>query len=229
MSLQNQVLENWLDNGGQQSDYPVHVDVEGKEWEHVTLKDGKSLNLFPFTRTAVIKLFSLLPEHQQTPRYLLRDIVERGVRNYLSGPHLFPSFTIERSKNYPWDPTEHRGRLLQFVRDSEFDRMDLFIRIWGNANLFSSSDNTGKRYLGGIPEQVFDEFKMAKITGIERNNDFLSGNIAAERDSGIQEKSLEPSQQQEPKPVTNATKASNTFWVSGVAFKINKAVSSFLL
>lgn len=203
MSLQNQVLENWLDNGGQQSDYPVHVDVEGKEWEHVTLKDGKSLNLFPFTRTAVIKLFSLLPEHQQTPRYLLRDIVERGVRNYLSGPHLFPSFTIERLENYPWDPTEHRGRLLQFVRDSEFDRMDLFIRIWGNANLFSSSDNTGKRYLGGIPEQVFDEFKMAKITGIERNNDSLSGNIAAERDPGIQEKSLELSQQQEPKPVTN--------------------------
>lgn len=202
MSLQTQVLEDWLDNGGAQSDYPVHADAEGKEWEHLILKNGKHLNLFPFTRTAVIKLFSLLPEHQQTPRYLLRDIVERGVRNYLSGPDLFPSFTVERSENYPWEPTEHRGRLLQFVKDSEFDRMDLFIRIWGNANLFVSSNSTGKKYLGGIPEQVFDEFKMTKIVGIERSKNSSAENTEEEIDSAVLGALPELSQQQ-LKPVTN--------------------------
>lgn len=172
MSLQTSVLENWLDRGSQQDDYPVHIDVEGKNWEHLTLKNGKQVNLFPFTRTAVIKLFSLLPERQQTPRYLLRDIVERGVRNYLAGPELFPGFTIERSENYPWNPVEHRGRLLQFAKDSEFDRMDIFIRIWGNGNLFSDIDSTGKRFLGGIPEHAFDDFKMTRISGIERGISF---------------------------------------------------------
>ena len=136
----------------------------------MTLKSGRQVNLFPFTRTAVIKLFSLLPERQQTPRYLLRDIVERGVRNYLAGPELFPGFTIERSENYPWNPVDHRGRLLQFAKDSEFDRMDLFIRIWGNGNLFSDIDSTGKRCLGGIPEHAFRDFKMTIISGIDRGN-----------------------------------------------------------
>ena len=165
MSLQISVLEDWLNGGCQQNEFPVHIDVEGKEWEHLILKNGKRVNLFPFTRTAVIKLFSLLPERQQTPRYLLRDIVERGVRNYLAGPDSFPSFTVERSENYPWNPVEHRGRLMQFVKDSEFERMDIFIRIWGNGTLFSEIDSAGKRYLGGVPEQAFDDLNMEKFQG----------------------------------------------------------------
>lgn len=200
MSLPTPVLEDWLAKGGQQNDYPVHADVEGKGWEHLVLKNGKQVNLFPFTRTSVIKLFSLLPERQQTPRYLLRDIVERGVRNYLAGPELFPSFTIERSENYPWNPVEHRGRLLQFAEASEFDRMDIFIRIWGNGNLFSDMDSDGQKYLGGIPEYAFDDFKMTRISGIERANP-LSESIKPEPQfSDLEQKSIEP---QQPKPVTN--------------------------
>ena len=56
MSLQNQVLENWLDNGGQQSDYPVHVDVEGKEWEKLEsvsiYQDSSDQTVFSFARTS---------------------------------------------------------------------------------------------------------------------------------------------------------------------------------
>lgn len=199
MSLQTQVLEDWLDRGGKEDDYPVHVDVEGKNWEHLTLKTGQQLNLFPFTRTAIVKLFHLLPERQQTPRYFLRDVVERGVRNYLSGPDLFPSFTIERSENYPWNPIEHRGRLLQFAKDSEFDRMDVFFRIWGNADLFINTDSEGKRYLGGIPEHAFDEFKMIRISGLERENNLQTGMKAARIESDTQEQQLS----QPHKPVTN--------------------------
>lgn len=169
MSLPSGVLENWLDNDAQVSDYPVHDSVEGRNWESFVLRDGKPLNLFPFTKKAIIKLFTLLPEHQQTPRYLLRDIVERGVRNYLAGPECFPSFTIDRSENYPWNPIEHRSRLMQFVKDTEFNRMDIFIRIWGDANLFMVTDKAGIKYLGGIPESAFSEFKMAEIQGIDRS------------------------------------------------------------
>lgn len=204
MSLQISVLEDWLDGGGHQNDFPIHIDVEGKEWEHLILKNGKRVNLFPFTRTAVIKLFSLLPERQQTPRYLLRDIVERGVRNYLAGPDSFPSFTIERSENYPWNPVEHRGRLMQFVRDSEFERMDIFIRIWGNGTLFSEIDSAGQRYLGGVPEQAFDDLNMEKIPGIEKNNSLPGTQTSDIKAGDLEPATFEPRQK---KPVVNPAEA----------------------
>lgn len=170
MSLDTDELEDWMNGGAVVADYPVHHDVEGNGWERIGIKGKKSLNLFPFTKTAVVKLFSLLPEHQKTPRYLLRDIVERGVRNYLAGADRFPSFSIERSEIYPWNPVDHRGLLMQYAKDAEFDRMDMFIRIWGDANLFATMDYTGKKYIGGIPEAAYKEFKMIVIPGIQGNS-----------------------------------------------------------
>lgn len=170
MSLPITVLEDWLDNGGQEDEYPVHSLVEGIGWDVVDLGNGRSLSLFPFTKSAVGKLFSLLPAHQQTPRYLLRDVVERGVRNYLAAPEHFPSFNIEKNENYPWTPTEHRTRLLQFVKDDEFNRMDVFIRIWGNASLYEGKNADGVTFLGGIPKSAFEDLKMIAVTGIAGGN-----------------------------------------------------------
>lgn len=169
MSSDPDELEDWMNGGAVIAEYPVHQDVEGIGWERIDIKGKKSLNLFPFTKTAVKKLFSLLPEHQQTPRYLLRDVVERGVRNYLAGAEKFPSFSIERSEIYPWNPVDHRGLLMQYAKDAEFDRMDTFIRIWGEANLFSISDDNGNKYVGGLPEAAYKEFKMTVIPGIQGN------------------------------------------------------------
>ena len=167
MSLQTGLLEHWLNDGAQATDYPLHVVTEGKNWSYAKTKEGKRLNLFPFTRTAVIKLFSLLPEHQQTPRYLLRDVVERGVRNYLASPDKFPSFTIDRMENYPWNPDSHRTRLMQFAKNEEYERLNVFIRIWGNANLYESKDAEGNTYIGGIRISAYEELRMARLTGIE--------------------------------------------------------------
>ncbi len=170
MSLSTAALDEWLEYGSQIDQFPVHTDKEGKEWERVSIAKDKSLNLFPFTRTSIIKLFSLLPEHQQTPRYLLRDVVERVVRNYLSAPNKFPCLSIDRLENYPWEmknQIDHRARLMQFVSGSEFDRMDLFIRIWGDANLLSYTSEDGKKYIGGIPETAYKEFGMTRIDGLE--------------------------------------------------------------
>ena len=170
MCLSTATLDEWIEYGSQMDRFPVHTDKEGKDWERVQITKDKSLNLFPFTRTSIIKLFSLLPEHQQTPRYLLRDIVERVVRNYLSAPDKFPSLSIDRLENYPWEmknQIDHRARLMQFVSGAEFDRMDLFIRIWGDANLLSYTSQEGMKYIGGIPESYYNEFEMTKIEGLE--------------------------------------------------------------
>ncbi len=181
MSLTKVSLDEWLEYGGQMDQLPVHTDKEGVEWERVSISKDKSLNLFPFTRTSIIKLFSLLPEHQQTPRYLLRDVVERVVRNYLSAPDKFPSLSIDRLENYPWEmknQIDHRARLMQFVSGAEFDRMDLFIRIWGDANLLSYTREDGKKYIGGIPESAYNEFGMTKIEGLE------GGKVSSQPETG---------------------------------------------
>ena len=170
MSLQKVVLEDWLENGGQDEEYPVHNVTEGIMWDYITTASGKKLNLFPFTKTSIGKLFSLLPEHQQTPRYLLRDVVERAVRNYLSAPKRFPSFRIDRLERFPWNPDNHRSRLMQFVKDEEYERMNVFIRIWGDANLYEKKDVEGNLYIGGIPVEVFDELQMEQITGLDGGN-----------------------------------------------------------
>lgn len=170
MSLSSATLNAWVEYGGQMDQFPIHTDKEGIDWERIYLTKDKSLNLFPFTRTSIVKLFSLLPEHQQTPRYLLRDVVERVVRNYLASPNTFPSLTIDRLESYPWEmknQIDHRARLMQYVSGTEFDRMDLFIRIWGNANLLSYTSEDGRKYIGGIPESAYSEFGMTKIEGLE--------------------------------------------------------------
>jgi len=167
MSLPTSVLDDWVSNGADDSEYPIHDDKEGAKWDRVNIKGKKSLNLFPFTRTAIIKLFQLLPEHQQTPRYLLRDVVERVVRNYLSGPDVFPSMSVEKLESFPWNPYDHRTRLLQLVNEEEFKRMDLFIRIWGNANLNSTKDEAGNNYLSGIPAFCYSDLNMPLISGVD--------------------------------------------------------------
>ena len=167
MSLQTAVLEDWLNDGAQVAEYPMHTVTEGKDWVYAETKEGKRLNLFPFTKVAVVKLFSLLPKDQQTPRYLLRDVVERGVRNYLTAPDRFPGFTIDRMENYPWNPDSHRTRLMLFAKGEEYERMNVFIRIWGNANLYESKDAEGFNCIGGIRLSAFEELGMAKLTGIE--------------------------------------------------------------
>lgn len=170
MSLSTAVLDEWLEYGGQIEQFPVHVDKEGTTWERISITKDKSLNLFPFTRSSIRKLFSLLPEHQQTPRYLLRDVVERVVRNYLSAPDKFPSLSVDRLENYPWEmknQIDHRARLMQFVSGAEFNRMDLFIRIWGDANLLSYVSEGGEKYIGGIQESAYREFGMPVIEGLE--------------------------------------------------------------
>lgn len=209
MSLPSSVLENWLENDAQVSDYPIHDSIEGKNWESYVLRYGKQLNLFPFTKKAIMKLFTLLPEHQQTPRYLLRYIVERGVKNYLAGPEGFPSFTIDRSENYPWNPIEHRSRLMQFVKDAEFNRMDIFIRIWGDANLFTVTDKAGTKYLGGIPENAFKEFNMMEIQGIDKSYEDTKGGPDVHRNAGQPPQAAQPvevnlpSRQERPKTKVN--------------------------
>lgn len=71
-------------NGALMKEYPIHKGEEKANWDTVTIGKGKELSLFPFTKRAITNLYMcILQPDYRTPRYLLRDIIERAMRNYL--------------------------------------------------------------------------------------------------------------------------------------------------
>jgi hypothetical protein len=171
MSLNADVVENWARNGALDEDYPIHECVEGKYWDYYELNDGKRLNLFPFSQNAITNLYvCILEEAHRTPRFLLRDIVERVLKDYIYNRDGFPGFQIERPDYIPgWNPVEHRNHLNRNVMNpDESRRLQNFIRIWGNANVYETVDTeTNETYLGGINKKCYRDFNLPPISGLK--------------------------------------------------------------
>lgn len=160
MSLPETTVEEWLENGAYDEQYPVHETEAGKEWDYVELTNGKKLSLFPFSKRAIHNLFQTLPEGARTPRYFLRDIIERGARNYLFNGNSFPSFEIANEHTFVWKDNGDIA-LHQHVDNENYARVNRFIRIWGSAEFKISPD---KKTLGGIPLSVYLELGMPDLS-----------------------------------------------------------------
>ena len=73
-------------------------------WDKIEIAKGKELSLFPFTKKAISNLYMcILQPDYRTPRYLLRDVIERSMRNYLFKKESFPEFAIERINDIPFE------------------------------------------------------------------------------------------------------------------------------
>ena len=84
MSLRGDVLDDWAKNGASMKEYPIHKGEEKSLWDTIEIAKGKELSLFPFTKKAITNLYMcILQPDYRTPRYLLRDVIERAMRNYL--------------------------------------------------------------------------------------------------------------------------------------------------
>jgi hypothetical protein len=175
MSLNTDVVENWTRNGAIAEDYPIHECVEGKYWDYYEINDGKRLNLFPFSKNAITNLYvCILEESHRTPRFLLRDVIERVIKDYIYNRDGFPGFQIERTDNIPgWNPIEHRNHITRNVMDSdEARRLQNFIRIWGDANVYEIVDaETNETYLGGINKKCYNDFELPLISGLKISSD----------------------------------------------------------
>lgn len=172
MSLPFDVIAEWTSNGASMDEYPVHEVTEGKNWDSIELKDGKRLNLFPFTKRAVINLYNcILESAHRTPRFLLRDVVERVLKDYFMNLDRFPGFQIERPNLIPvWNPNEHRQYIRRQVEDDEFKRLELFIRIWGDANAYEIIvTDSNECFLGGINKKCYRDLKLAEVSGYKEN------------------------------------------------------------
>ena len=166
MSLNSSVLENWAKDGAIAKDYPVHQYEEKSKWDSIEIGGGKELSLFPFTKNAITNLYKcILQPDYRTPRYLLRDVVERVVRNYLYKKESFPEFTIEHIDyvQMGWEMQEY---IRQHVNENEVERVVKFVRIWGDATAaFYVDEDTSIEYVGGLQKGFFEDLGIPYFEG----------------------------------------------------------------
>ena len=92
MSLPTDVISAWVEAKALSGEYPVHNVVEGKKWEYIEIPYGKKLCLYPFSKNSIRYLYrNELTRGHQTPRYIIRDIIEPVVSDLLYNAVNFPS------------------------------------------------------------------------------------------------------------------------------------------
>lgn len=163
MSLDKERVNEWMKSGLIASEYPVHDITEGEGWEYAELDNGIKLSLYPFTKSAILNLYNIVLGEFKTPRYLLRDVIERTVQDVITDNNAFPGFTI---KPIPiWNPIDHRDYVRQRVSENEFERLNKFMCVWGNATAYKTEE-AGIEFLSGIPVSIYKEFNLPVIDGV---------------------------------------------------------------
>lgn len=162
MSLPKDEVDAWANSDGSGDSLPVHEVKQGKGWDVAITEEGKTLNLYPFSRRAIVYLYNnLLQENYRTPRYLLRDVVEKTVRDALWNFDRFPGFKIVNTNinSSLRDAIQKTG-----VSNEQFERMYLFMCVWGDAttDTYQEGDNT---FISGLSAQVYEDMGFPLING----------------------------------------------------------------
>lgn len=166
MSLPREVIDEWALNGADGSDLPIHDVIQGEGWDTASTAEGKSLNLYPFSRHAIVYLYNhLLQENYRTPRYLLRDVVEKTVRDALWNFDNFPGFKIINTNinSNLRDAIQRTG-----ASADVFERMYLFMCVWGDATT-DIVENDGVTYVAGLSSKVYEDMGFPLINGKKVN------------------------------------------------------------
>ena len=160
MSLPSKVISRWVDHKALPSEYPVHEVIEGKKWEYISIPYDKKLNLFPFTKNSIKYLYkNVLTRGHQTPRYIIRDIIEPVVSDLLYNASNFPSMNysivnINTTLNF---------MVHNQIKDEQLaDRLFRFMSIWGNneAKQFTHESVT---YIAGLPNFVYEDLGLPLV------------------------------------------------------------------
>lgn len=161
MSLPESTIETWVNNHASSADYPVHTIKEGENWETVSIDYGKELCLYPFTKNSIRYLYQYgLTKGHQTPRYIIRDIIEPVVSDVLNSKGGFPSIRF----NLVNVNTTLSYRIHNQVKDEQAaDRLLRFLSIWGDGSPDQYTKD-GVVYLSAVRKEILDEFDMPEIS-----------------------------------------------------------------
>ena len=96
MSLNEDIISDWVNGHANPEDYPIHDVVEGKNWEYINVGHEKKINIYPFTKNSILYFYNnVLEKGHQTPRYIIRDIIEPVVRDAIFNKENFPSIDVK--------------------------------------------------------------------------------------------------------------------------------------
>lgn len=162
MSLPKDEIDIWANGDASGATLPLHEVKQGDGWDTVQTDDRKELNLFPFSRNSIVYLYNnLLQENYRTPRYLLRDVVEKTVRDALWNFESFPGFKIVNTNinSNLRDAIQKTG-----VSNDVFERMYLFMCVWGDATT-NTYESNGVTYVAGLSANVYQDMGFPLING----------------------------------------------------------------
>ena len=166
ISLETEVLDEWVKNGAYLAEMPVHEDTMHDHWESFTLASKKKISLFPFTQAAIINLYNAMPS-QKTPRYILRDIIEPAINEVIYDITSFPRFCIGWRSSISEAVENRIGNIVSSLKISEDKKADYrkrlvaFMSFWTNKTL----DVTDDGCIGGVKTKVFMELAFEDFVG----------------------------------------------------------------
>lgn len=160
MSLPETTINNWLIGHASEDTYPVHEPKEGAKWEFVAIKGGKQLCLYPFTKNSIMYLYRYgLTQGHQTPRYIIRDIIEPVVNDVLSDKNNFPSIKFKLvNVNITLSFQIHN----QIKDENQADRLLRFLSIWGDGTP-DQFERNGITYVSAVRKDVLEEFGLPEL------------------------------------------------------------------
>ncbi len=174
VSLTKEQIEAWIKDKAPADKYPVHDVTMGKGWDVCKVND-KEINIFPFTKHAIIYLYILQDITQRNPRAIMRNLIEPYVKDAIESLDRFP---VRRNSLVGVD---------QGLRNKIYNRDDLddetkirltqFMYIWGNGKDEIYEDN-GVRYIAGISEEVYKQLGLPLLDGkvVEKPHRDISAN-----------------------------------------------------
>lgn len=194
ISLSAEDINKWVQNGkADLNNYPIHTDTIGKGWGEFKY-NGQAINLFPFTKNAIVFLYEKQETNKRNPRALMREIIEPYIKDAMEHLDEFPL----RRPSFQASNTELQNSIYNnnALDDATKIRLSFFMYIWGDGTLRSSERN-GEKIVAGIPSSVYRQLGLPVIDGVQTSDD-----------GGLQEGKQDTSQiggQDERKPTVDET------------------------
>nr|WP_304970919.1 hypothetical protein [uncultured Schaedlerella sp.] len=163
ISLTAEDVWKWVEGGkADLSAYPIHVDTIGKGWGEYNY-GGKNINIFPFTKNAILFLYDKQDLAKRNPRALMREIIEPYINDAMDHLEEFPL----RRPSFQVSNTELQNAIYNngSLDDATKIRLSFFMYIWGDGTLRSFERN-GEKYIAGIPLSVYQQLGLPVIDGV---------------------------------------------------------------
>lgn len=166
INLDGQVIDKWVKKGAYITELPTAGD-NLYDWCICKLSEEKAVSIFPFTSQALYNMYNGL--EQKTARGLLNRIIKVVLDTYYMEPSEFIDTIIKDIGEFVripnWQEASHEA-MLRRQEPSEFEKLSLIIKLWGNGTIYKTNYNN-EVHIGGISEQFFKFFKLPIIGGIE--------------------------------------------------------------